>query len=114
MDDWDQAQRMLKAGSSWTATASRTGISVDRLKRRFDPGYADHRAEKVRMWRAQNGRSGHGGSSKHWHHDLPFYHVDPALIAQAIATVPADTRSRTGRLLGDPLPGRSALERSAR
>lgn len=30
---------------------------------------------------------------------------------KAISTIPQDTRDLTGRLCGDPLPGRSAMDR---
>lgn len=34
--------------------------------------------------------------------------------ARQLAAVPADTRPLTARLLGDPLPGRSALDRTGK
>ncbi len=39
-------------------------------------------------------------------------HSVPASTVMArLAEIPADTRSKTARLCGDPLPGRSALDR---
>jgi hypothetical protein len=38
----------------------------------------------------------------------------PGDIEARRAEIPADTRSLTARIFGDPLPGRSALDRSAR
>lgn len=38
--------------------------------------------------------------------------VDPETVAARLAEIPADTRNLTGWMFGDPLPGRSALDRS--
>ena len=40
--------------------------------------------------------------------------VPPAVAAKQLASIPADRRNLTARLLGDPLPGRSALDRGQR
>lgn len=37
--------------------------------------------------------------------------IDAADVAARLAEIPPDTRSLTGRMFGDPLPGRSALAR---
>jgi hypothetical protein len=37
--------------------------------------------------------------------------LDPADIAARLSEIPADTRNLTQRINGDPLPGRSALDR---
>lgn len=37
--------------------------------------------------------------------------LEPRIDDSVLATVPADTRTITGRAFGDPLPGRSALDR---
>lgn len=39
--------------------------------------------------------------------------IDPARLAERLAAIPADTRDLTARFFGDPLPGRSALDRMA-
>lgn len=38
--------------------------------------------------------------------------VDHALLAARLAEIPADTRTLTQRICGDPLPGRSALSKA--
>lgn len=40
--------------------------------------------------------------------------AEKAELAAAIASVPLDARSLTARLMGDPLPGRSALDQAQR
>ena len=109
--DFDTAKRMLDAGAGWIATQRATGISVDRLKRRFVPGWGERRAESVRVRRAQVGRAGDGVARRVWSHGLPFDHVDQVAAARALASIPPDTRTLTGRVFGDPLPTRSALDR---
>lgn len=39
--------------------------------------------------------------------------LSAAELLARLAEIPPDTRSLTGRILGDPLPGRSALDRRA-
>jgi hypothetical protein len=42
---------------------------------------------------------------------VPWFRVSSSERAQRLAEVPADHRNLTARLCGDPLPGRSALDR---
>ncbi len=38
-------------------------------------------------------------------------YIDKSVIEERLSEIPADTRDLTGRIFGDPLPGRSALDR---
>lgn len=38
-------------------------------------------------------------------------YIDKSVIEQRLSEIPADTRDLTGRIFGDPLPGRDALSK---
>lgn len=63
------------------------------------------RAEDIRAMSAAKAKAG-----------LTFLHgrVDEAVAAARLAEIPADTRSLTQRICGDPLPGRDALSRASK
>ena len=101
-----QARKMRERRVSWSQIERTIGVSADIIRRRLDPEWATFRANRVRTVRAIH--RGNAGSS-----DAP-YRIDPAEAARALATIPRDTRSLSSRILGDPLPGRSALDRRSR
>jgi hypothetical protein len=47
-------------------------------------------------------------------HGFQRYRPTPAELRRLAREVPPDTRDVTGQLLGDPLPGRSALDQMRR
>jgi hypothetical protein len=93
-----RAREMRAAGMSWGRIGARLGCADETIRNRLDPDYRALRASRYRG-------------------DVPTYHVagergigrDEA--ERVIATVQPDTRSRFARFMGDPLPGRSALDR---
>lgn len=96
----EEARRMRESGQSWRAIGRAFSISTDAVMAAIDPIFAERRRQNIRDWRAKNGR-GLGGRREtlsEW--------IDPALVP----SVPRDTRGLTGYLMGDPLPGRSALD----
>lgn len=96
--------RQLKAmGTNWSEISRRTGISIEMIRRRIDPGYSQRR-------HAQNREAGRKQVGKILH-VYEGQRLKPAEAEQALASVPLDTRPFFSRLMGDPLPGRSALER---
>lgn len=109
-DDWAMAVRMLAAGTKWATISKATGLSVDRIRRRLDPGYAERRNDGIRAARRRREGLIPRASVSTIRHATGV-RLDPKEIAAALATVPPDTRDHTARLMGDPLPGRSALER---
>lgn len=98
------AKRLRKAQVGWAGIARATGRSVDEVRRRLDPDYR----EKRRI--AERKRYRHKYEKAPMPHYQP-YHINRADAERALASVPADTRSSTGRVFGDPLPGRSALDK---
>lgn len=101
--------RSLPGKWSWRRLARELEISEDALRRAVEPGYAERRNTMAR-----ERRNGEVRLVQRQNHV-----VETALAlrqegARRIAEIPPDTRNLTARLLGDPLPGRSALDRKAR
>jgi hypothetical protein len=46
-------------------------------------------------------------------HGFKRFRPTPAELRRAVLAIPRDTRDITGLVAGDPLPGRSALDRKA-
>lgn len=75
--------------------AQAIGRHHESVRRVVDPAYVEMRT--LQIARAKLGSVG-----------------EPKVDLHALwETIPADTRSLTGRICGDPLPGRSALHRRA-
>jgi hypothetical protein len=88
------ALEMRKQGRSWRAIAAGLGVGEDWLRRRADPGY---RTRANALWKARN-RGPH------------FVPALDGLGSEPPQRVPLDTRTRFARAMGDPVPGRSALD----
>jgi hypothetical protein len=98
MDDWDKAVDMRGHGSGWAEIERATGITVSRLRHRLDPVYRrQHAANRAGMRAIAGIRVEHNPT--------------PAEFARLLASIPRDTRGLTARILGDPIPERSALYR---
>ena len=76
------------SGLPWAQIAERLGTTPNTVRRALDPEYV----ERMRAYERNRDRSDR----------RPARHA-----------IPADTRTLTARLFGDPLPGRSALDRRA-
>lgn len=89
----------------WRRLSAAFGLPTETLRRRFDPGFAIMRAEAIRRRKAERGRQ--TGSIR--------VEAEPSYIkadAEARrALIPDDTRNLSARAFGDPLPGRSALDK---
>lgn len=90
--DWARVRRQRQRGRPWTVIARELGISTERLRRRCDPEYHERRLAQERQQAELHGSNWADTTAAIRPPDLP------------------DTRSLTARLLGDPLPGRSALD----
>lgn len=114
--DVDKAKQMLADGSMKMGTVARLlGVELVTLRRHIDPDYrAKHnvanrdrarvKAEKVK---AKEVMPKHGPA--------PPRQPPPEDQAARLAEIPkTDTRDLTGRVMGDPLSGRSALDRRFR
>jgi hypothetical protein len=82
---------MYRHGNKAYVIAKHFGVDADWLKRRIIPGYSEKR--NAQKWRTT---ALNGARRK---------------STEPIPKVPKDTRSFTARFCGDPLPGRSALDR---
>jgi hypothetical protein len=93
-DDLRKARSLRNTGSSWRRVAAVFGCSDEAVRSRLDPAYAAVRRARF---------------------DAPSVKTEPGRVSpdeakRLLATIPADTRSRNAKLMGDPLPGRSALD----
>ena len=107
-DQIDLARRMHKAGVSWKAISDVTCLSIDTLRRRIEPGYSAHRNKLIAERRKALSNAGEFVPI------LNFYdrsRVKPEDAIRVLSSIPKDTRRFFSRLMGDPLPGRSALDR---
>ena len=77
----EQAQTMRRNEMPWAHIAKHFGVTPDTVRRVLDPEWAARRRAGI---------------------------TDGERL---LREVPADTRDLTARALGDPLPGRSALDR---
>jgi hypothetical protein len=102
----DLAAKMREAGVSWEAISQVVGLSPEFIRRRIDPGFTAHRNEGIRRARAAR----RGELSAAVFH-VERYHIKPEDARRALSTVPPDTRSYQQKFMGDPLPGRSALDK---
>jgi hypothetical protein len=113
-----QARAMLANGASLTAIASRIGCDRGTIRKDLHTEYLAVRtaniakAAETRARNAKLGRTERPRSSR----VRPTGHVERltnsttnADAARLFALIPADTRSLTGRLAGDPIYERSAL-----
>lgn len=95
------ALRLRYEGMAWEAIAKQLAVPYDGLRRRLEPGYATKRNQKIAEARSRLVLAGGVYSER----------LGPDEAAKAIAAVPIDSRRLTARVCGDPLPGRSALDR---
>lgn len=97
---WDlaTATRMHDAGASWVLLGKKFGLDPHTVHERVDPVYREHRRRYVNGARRNK-------APKAYVREVVSHRID------VIPTIPDDTRSLTGRFCGDPLTGRSALDR---
>jgi hypothetical protein len=102
---------MRAKGMTWAAIAGAHDISVDKLRRAADPAFrrktmARHRRRNQRQKQAM-AESGVMLAGALRERGAPSRQDIEARLAE----IPPDTRGLTARIMGDPLPGRSALDR---
>lgn len=95
---------MRQEGVSWYGIGRALGICDKRARGIAEPDYRERRlvieAER-RRWNRKPAKSVMPRS----------FNPAPEDIAARLAEIPPDTRTLTGVICGDPLPGRSALHR---
>lgn len=99
----EDAKRLIAEGMSLFGASVECGVGYEWLRRRIEPGYAEKSNAKVR--------------ARLIHPSPSMTRVDANVrpsqsdLARRRAEIPKDTRDFTQRFCGDPLPGRSALDR---
>lgn len=112
-DQIAQARQMRDSGMSWKKIAKHFGVSEDTARRPLDPEWTARRNATVaanrRLRRARMAEGEACPSFVHYVCSMPEEAKRDG--ERLLAQVPADTRDLTGRICGDPLPTRSALDR---
>lgn len=109
-DQIAECRRMRDAGMNWNAMAKAIGCDPLTVRRALDEGWAVRRRQKVNEARRQRTKE---KPSLRKIIDRDTYTISAKTRADAerlMRQIPHDTRSLTGRMLGDPIPGRSALD----
>lgn len=96
-----RVHEMRASGMSWRAIGQQFGLHHEAVRRAVDPEYREHRNA---LGRKRNAIS----KAKHASVMRDDAKTDGERL---LREVPADTRTPMQRALGDPLPGRSALDR---
>lgn len=105
----EKARAIVAGGKSVTAAARLLDVSAYKLKAALVPGFREATSLKVKHRRRKRVGVHFGAGAGHVEDRVP---EDDA--AARLAEVPADTRTLTARLMGDPLPGRRAIDLRAR
>lgn len=93
------ARTMIRLGVKWGTIAKRVDVAYETLRANVDPEYREkHHAQMLAYQRRRYGR-------------VRIELASAAAEARGPELPPADTRGLTARVAGDPLPGRSALDR---
>ena len=95
-----QARKHLDDGWTYARVAEKFGCHHMTIRRMVDDNYADRKEERAKQIVHEPLQAGRVAD---------FRSVKAAAI-ERLADVPKDTRNLTARLLGDPLPGRSAWD----
>jgi len=118
-DQIAQARRMVKDGVPFNEIAAQFGCSAQTIQRNTVAAYkekceqyaARRKAKRDDRKRSKAGKDNPGGGGAS---GVRTYAVSKEDIAARLAEIPADTRTPAQRAMGDPLPGRSALDRMTR
>lgn len=106
-EKWDEevARSMHVAGWPYEQIGRRFGISGQKVHELLDPEYAEMRRMRLQspLKRSVRKQCNHRNYVKSLENDAEAF--------RQFASFPRDTRTITGQVLGDPLPGRSALDR---
>jgi hypothetical protein len=111
----EKARRLAAAKPLWGTMPTRTlalqaGIPVDALRRAFDEPYKLRICERTNRARAiRNGWV--PKPAEYVPNHVTERRAQQDDVAARLAEIPEDNRSLSARLAGDPLPGRSALDR---
>ena len=101
-----KGKHLLSQGMGIATIARRLDVGADWIRRRIDPEWAE---QKRHVWRKQYLRNTRDTVARRSH--VVSHGPDFETVKKLLAEIPEDTRDYTGRHFGDPLPGRSALDR---
>jgi hypothetical protein len=105
----EEARALRASGAKWVYLAKRYQCDEGTVRRALDAGYRAKRAEQI--LRAKLRRADERAAI------APRPPVASIAVREdairLMAAIPADTRNLTQRIFGDPLPGRSALDRKS-
>lgn len=99
---------LRKQGLGWKRAAKAVGHSEDWLRQRLDPEYLEQRRARIR--RDREALKGARGALKSYYAAGLTKPMTEREYKDWLAEQPEDTRDITGRLMGDPRWGRSALD----
>lgn len=103
------AKNLHADGWAYRAIGEELGFGRDSIRYILDPEYAAMRRKQVNEARRRRGYTSTARADSG--NRYPAGKINIETIAARLAEIPADTRNLTARIFGDPLPGRSALDR---
>lgn len=109
--DWtperrERAKAMRQNGASWEDLGRSFGVDAGTVRRRLDPEWAARRLALDTKSRRERGDLKTAAAYRLGLSDL---RSTAEMGMRLKREIPPDTRDLTGRMLGDPLPARSAL-----
>ncbi|TPK14142.1 hypothetical protein [Mesorhizobium sp. B2-5-11] len=103
-----EAGTLFKAGWTYLRIGEKLRCHYQTVKRALDPEYASCRSEQARHCRRKRAKGAKPVNPKREH----ALSIDVKADAAArLSEIPPDTRSLTGRMFGDPIPGDTRRER---
>ena len=99
-----------RAGATWKYACEAVGLGYETLRSAADPEFAQRRRDGINARRRADYSRRYIPPDTHRVERV----LTPKEALAALASIPHDTRSFTARAFGDPLPGRSALDRRNR
>ncbi len=105
-----EASRLANDGWSFPRIAEKLGCHPETVRRAIDADFATKRRVQIQEARQLRRCKPGNRKTKTARENATAISIKEDAAAR-LAEIPADTRSLTARLAGDPLPGRSALDR---
>jgi hypothetical protein len=107
----EEAGRMRLSGKSWREIGRAFSVREETVMKAVDPFEAERIRQRFRDWRARNPRtSSNSPRSTSLQPQSLAGRPERDEVEARRAEIPEDTRGLTAWMMGDPLPGRSALD----
>lgn len=103
----EEARQLRASGMNWTDIGAKLTVHKTTLRCNLEPEY---RAKMKVAWASTDARKEMQGSRRSAGL-VADERVPMADLAARLAEIPEDTRTPAARLMGEPMPGRSALDR---